>query len=113
MDCLFCRIIRGEIPCNKIYEDEDLLAFHDISPAAPAHVLIIPKKHIDRISALTPEDEKLMGRLMGIVPHLIEKLGLEGKGVRLVNNCGEEAGQSVFHLHFHLMGGRPFSWPPG
>lgn len=113
MDCLFCKIINGEIPSKKVYEDDRIFVFEDISPAAPVHVLIVPKKHIERIADVTSEDEELLGYLMGKIPALIKDLKLDGRGVRLVNNCNAEAGQSVFHIHFHLMGGRSFGWPPG
>lgn len=113
MDCLFCKMIEGEIPTDVVYEDDRIFVFHDINPQAPVHVLAIPKKHISKISELKEEDADLMGYLITKIPYLIEKLNLKGKGVRVVNNCESDAGQSVFHVHFHIMGGRAFSWPPG
>jgi histidine triad (HIT) family protein len=113
MSCLFCSIIEGEIPAKKVYEDDSVLAFHDITPAAPVHVLVVPKKHIGKLTDLTDEDSGVMGHILTLMPRLLSELGLEGRGVRVVNNCLEEAGQSVFHIHFHILGGRAFSWPPG
>lgn len=113
MDCIFCKIVLKEIPSKILYEDDKMLVFHDISPQAPSHVLLIPKKHIPTLTDLTPDDTVLMGHMMVKIPEIVKELGLTGKGVRLVSNCGAEAGQAVFHLHFHLMGGRAFTWPPG
>lgn len=113
MKCLFCRIINKEILSNIIYEDDKIVAFYDINPRAPVHVLVIPRKHIASIAELKEEDSNIMGYLMVKIPELIKSLGLEGRGVRIVNNCLAEAGQSVFHIHFHIMGGRVFGWPPG
>lgn len=110
-DCLFCRIIAGEIPAATLYEDDELLAFKDISPQAPQHFLLIPKKHISGPGAISPEDEALIGRLIRIGAGLAGKLG-NGQ-CRLVMNNGAEAGQTVFHLHLHILGGRPMLWPPG
>jgi histidine triad (HIT) family protein len=111
-DCLFCKIVKGEIPSKKIRDDEEVLAFHDINPQAPSHVLIIPKRHIDSLDAAQAEDAALLGRLLLTARELAEELGISG-GYRVVNNCGAPAGQSVFHVHFHLLGGRPLGWPPG
>lgn len=113
MDCVMCKIIEGEIPAEKVYEDVHIMAFKDINPVAPTHVLVIPRKHIEKITDLTSEDAQLMGHMMTKIPKIIKDLGIEDKGVRIVNNCNEEAGQSVFHIHFHILGGRTFSWPPG
>ena len=113
MSCIFCDIINKKIGANIIYEDHKIMAFHDLHPQAPVHVLVIPKKHIISIADLKEEDSIIMGRIMTKIPELIKMLGLSGRGVRVVNNCLEEAGQSVFHLHFHIMGGRSFTWPPG
>lgn len=110
-DCLFCKIIAGEIPSKKIYEDENVYAFADIHPQAPTHVLICPKRHIDRIADLEAGDETLMGQAV-LAAGAIAKL-LKLTHYRLVINNGEEVGQSVFHIHFHLMGGRKMTWPPG
>lgn len=111
-DCIFCRIADGEIPSNKVYEDEQILCFHDLEPQAPVHVLIIPKKHIASLDDLAIEDEALIGHLMGKVKEIAKSLGLEN-GYRLVNNCGEDGLQTVKHLHMHLLGKRKMSWPPG
>jgi len=111
-DCIFCKIANKEIPSNAVYEDDRILAFRDLSPVAPAHVLIITKEHIDSLDGLEPQHAELMGHLMGKVRFIASELGLE-KGYRLVSNCGSEGGQTVGHLHFHLVGGRPMQWPPG
>ena len=111
-DCLFCKIVAGEIPAKKAYEDDDLIAFHDISPQAPVHVLIIPRRHIDSLDDAGEGDEALLGRILLAARDLARELGVEGS-YRVVNNCGAPAGQSVFHVHFHLLGGRPMAWPPG
>ena len=112
MDCLFCKIIAGEIPCAKVYEDEWVFAFRDINPQAPVHVLIIPKKHIASLDDVKDEDKDLLGHIMLKVGEIAQSLGLEN-GYRLVNNCGEDGFQTVKHLHFHLLGKRKMTWPPG
>lgn len=112
-DCIFCKIVRGEIPCTKVYEDDAMLAFKDIEPQAPIHFLIIPKKHIKDLLSLSEGDCDLMAKVQQVVKKLALQEGLDEKGFRLVTNCGKAAGQSVFHLHFHLMGGRNFTWPAG
>ena len=111
-DCIFCKIAAGTIPSKKVYEDEQVLAFHDINPVAPVHVLIIPKRHITSLAAMEEKDRGLLGHLMWVVHNLAEELKLNN-GYRVVSNCGEEGGQTVAHLHFHLLGGRSFVWPPG
>ncbi|MBQ7033589.1 MAG: histidine triad nucleotide-binding protein [Clostridia bacterium] len=113
MDCLFCKIINGEIPSNKVYEDEKVYAFHDISPAAPVHVLIIPKVHISSANALTEENAAVVGHIFVVAAKIAAQLGIAENGYRIVNNCGEDGGQTVPHLHFHLLGGRSLQWPPG
>lgn len=113
MDCLFCKIIKGEIPSKKVYEDEKVYAFHDISPAAPVHVLIIPKTHIPSANALTAENAAVVGHIFTVAAKIAADLGIAEKGYRIVNNCGEDGGQTVHHLHFHLLGGRSLQWPPG
>ena len=110
-DCLFCKIASGEIPSKQAYADERVYAFHDIAPKAPTHDLVIPRKHIGRLAEATAQDRELLGELALRAAALARELGLDH--YRLVANNGEEAGQSVFHLHFHLLGGRPMSWPPG
>lgn len=110
-DCLFCRILKKEIPSKPVYEDGEVYAFHDINPQAPTHVLVIPKKHIAGVNELEAEDEKIAGRLIRQAKQIADSLKL--KSYRLVFNQGPEAGQSVFHLHLHLLGGRRMTWPPG
>lgn len=109
---IFKRIIDGEIPANIVYQDEQCLAFHDVSPQAPTHVLVIPKREIPSLDALTEADGPLLAHLWSVIRRLAAQLGIEG-GYRVVVNCGPAAGQSVDHLHFHLLGGRPMLWPPG
>lgn len=111
-DCLFCRILRNEIPAKKIYEDEHTYAFEDINPQAPTHVLIIPKRHVRGLKEATPEDADLIGRCHLAAAHIARQRGIED-GYRTVLNVGPQAGQSVFHLHVHLLGGRSLHWPPG
>ena len=111
-DCLFCKIIEGDIPSKKIYEDEWVYAFFDIAPEAPVHFLIIPKKHIKNMDEVTEEDKDLLGRIFFVASQLAKELNLE-KGYRIVTNCKEDGGQTVDHLHFHVLGGRSLTWPPG
>ena len=111
-DCIFCKIAAGEIPSNKAYEDDQILCFHDLEPQAPVHVLIIPKKHIASLDDVQPGDAELMSHIMLKVQDIAKELGLEN-GYRLVNNCGEDGFQTVKHLHFHLLGKRKMTWPPG
>jgi len=112
MDCLFCRMIRGEIPAKKVYEDDETFVFEDIKPQAPTHVLIIPKKHIVDVKEAKPEDAPIIGRLHLTAAKIARDRKIEN-GYRTVFNVGPGAGQSVFHLHLHLLGGRPLTWPPG
>lgn len=112
-DCIFCKIAAKEIPGKIVYEDDMMIAFHDISPAAPVHVVVIPKKHIESLLALTAEDEALMGHMMHTIAKIAADLGLNEKGFRVVANTKEDGGQTVNHLHFHLLGGRSMQWPPG
>lgn len=109
-DCIFCKIIRGEIPSNKVYEDERVLAFRDIEPQAPVHVLLVPKQHFTSIMDV---DADTFGYMQGIVRKLASELGIAEKGFRVVINTGEDGQQSVKHLHFHILGGRSMQWPPG
>jgi histidine triad (HIT) family protein len=113
MACLFCEIVAGRIPSKKAFEDDTLLAFHDISPQAPTHVLVIPKKHVTALSDLEPADDALVGSLVRRAKEIAKELGLAERGFRLVMNAGEDAGYSVFHIHLHLLGGRRLGWPPG
>lgn len=110
-NCLFCKIVRGEIPADKLYEDDDVLAFRDISPQAPVHFLVIPKKHISGPSAVKTDDEQLIGKLMRKGAEIAKQEGIEQ--YRVVFNNGEQAGQTVFHIHMHILGGRNMNWPPG
>ena len=109
-DCLFCRIVAGEIPSDRVHEDEEVIVFRDINPAAPTHVLAIPRRHIASADNLTDGDGELLVALFAALRRVATDAGL--RGYRIVTNVGEEAGQSVFHLHLHLLGGRPLSWPP-
>lgn len=111
-DCIFCMIANKEIPSKIVYEDEQIVCFHDLEPQAPVHVLIIPKKHIASLDDAGEEDKELMGHIMLKVQEIAAELGLEN-GYRLVNNCGEDGFQTVKHLHFHLLGKRKMTWPPG
>ncbi len=112
-DTIFARIIRGEIPCDKVFEDEDVLAFRDINPAAPSHILIIPKKPMATLNDAVPEDATLLGKLMLTAAHIAREEGFAHDGYRLVVNCNANGGQTVYHLHLHLIGGRAMGWPPG
>jgi histidine triad (HIT) family protein len=113
MTCIFCKIAGGEIPSHLVYEDKDMVAFNDINPKAPIHVLIIPKRHIEKVSDLGPEDASLVGRLVVVARQIANERGISEKGFRLVFNCGPDAGQEVNHIHLHLLGGRAMNWPPG
>ena len=104
-DCLFCKIIKGEIPCNKVYEDEDVLAFYDIKPVAAIHILVIPKKHIASVAHLAKEDEALVGKIYSVINKIAEEKGFKDNGFKVVVNCGEDGGQEVMHLHFHILAG--------
>lgn len=110
---IFKKIIDGEIPADIVYEDDQSLAFRDVNPQAPTHILIIPRKEIASINDLSPEDEQLMGHLFIVAQKIAEQENLIESGYRTIINCGEGAGQTVFHLHVHLMGGRSMNWPPG
>ncbi len=112
-DCLFCKIVKGEIPSTKVYEDEKVYAFNDVSPEAPVHVLIVPKEHIASANDLSEENISIVSDIMLAAKKIAEEKGISEKGYRIVNNCGEDGGQSVKHLHFHLLGGRSLAWPPG
>jgi len=108
--CLFCKIAAGEIPSKKAYEDERVYAFYDIAPQAPVHILVIPKAHIESAQKLTREDDALLGHLFEVARQLAQENGLDKTGYRLITNVGADAGQSVEHLHLHLIGGKPLKW---
>ena len=108
LDCLFCRIIEGEIPSTKVYEDEKVLAFRDIAPQAPVHILVIPKEHIPSVSAINGENLEAAASCLAVIGRIAEQEGLSG-GYRVISNCGPDAGQTVPHLHFHILGGKPMS----
>ena len=112
-DCIFCKISKKEIPATIAYEDEKAVAFHDINPQAPVHIQVIPREHIARVSELNQENIGLLGHLVLIANRLARELKVSEPGYRLVVNCNPAAGQSVYHLHLHLLGGRPMRWPPG
>lgn len=112
-DCLFCKIARGEIPSKKIYEDEELLAFHDIGPKAPVHFLVVPKKHVANLMEIQEGDSALLGRMLFKAQELARQLGCAERGARFVFNCKSDGGQTVDHLHLHVLGGRVMGWPPG
>lgn len=112
-DTIFGKIIRREIPANIVYEDDRCLAFTDIAPQAPTHILVIPKQPIPSLAEATPEDQALLGHLLLTIKHIADQQGLTDQGYRVVTNMGTDGGQTVFHLHFHLMGGRAMQWPPG
>jgi histidine triad (HIT) family protein len=112
-DCLFCRMVRGEIPVKVFHENEHVLAFHDIHPQAPTHLLVIPKVHVESLAQLAEGHRALMAELLLAVQQVARAAGIEEAGYRTVANTGVHGGQSVFHLHFHVLGGRPLSWPPG
>lgn len=112
MDCVFCKIVSGEIPSTKVYEDETVLAFNDLDPQAPVHVLIIPKEHIKSMADINETNSGVIAHIFEVAALIAKEKGLD-EGFRVVGNCGDCAGQSVKHLHFHLMGGRDFGWPAG
>jgi len=112
-DTIFGRIVRGEIPCNKVHEDDLVVAFHDVSPQAPTHVLIVPREAIESLDHLHSSHAALAGHMIVTATKLARDLGIAETGYRLVWNCGDDGGQTVFHLHLHLLGGRPMGWPPG
>ena len=112
-DCLFCKIIGGQIPGNIVFQDDQLVAFKDINPQAPLHVLIVPRRHIASLNDLTPADDALVGSLFRAAAALAKEHGYAERGYRTVFNTNREAGQTVFHIHLHLLAGRPLTWPPG
>jgi len=112
-DCIFCKIISGEIPSNEVYSDDELFAFRDVNPQAPVHVLIVPRKHIELIVDFTEQDAGLIGRMVLAANKIADAEGLVENGFRYVLNCNEHGGQAVFHVHLHVLGGRQMTWPPG
>ncbi|BEP29678.1 histidine triad nucleotide-binding protein [Helicovermis profundi] len=112
-DCIFCKIVNGEIPSKKAYEDDKILAFYDLNPVAPVHILIVPKIHINSIVDLDSKSIEYVTYIMTKIKDLAKELGVDESGFRLVTNVGDDGGQTVEHLHFHLVGGRPLEWPPG
>ncbi len=112
-DCIFCKIISGDIPSNKLFEDDQVIAFRDINPQAPTHFLVVPKRHVSGVNDLTTTDEALVGHVYSVIASLVKELGIDGSGYRVVVNSGKDGQQSVPHLHFHVLGGRLLAWPPG
>ena len=113
IDCLFCRIVAGEIPSTRVHDDDLIIAIRDIAPRAPTHILLIPRRHIPSAADLLETDGPLLGRIFRVAGDLAHSEGIADAGYRLVSNVGQWGGQTVDHLHLHLMGGRPFTWPPG
>jgi histidine triad (HIT) family protein len=113
MNCLFCKIIAGEIPSKMVYQDQKLIAIEDVNPAAPLHLLLLPRKHIANVLDLLPEDDLLIGHLFRVASALAKERGYDESGFRIVTNTNADAGQSVLHIHFHLLAGRNMQWPPG
>lgn len=112
MDCIFCKIANGEIPSNKLYEDDKVIAFYDLAPQAPTHFLVIPKEHIKSADEINEDNCEIIAHIFSVISKITADLGLNN-GYRIVNNCGEDGGQTVGHLHFHVLGGRLLAWPPG
>jgi len=112
-NCIFCKVVAGEIPAEQVFADEQVVAFRDIDPQAPQHILIIPRRHIPTALDLSEEDNALVGHIFQVAAKIARQLGFAEQGYRVVNNCNEQGGQVVWHLHFHLLGGRQLTWPPG
>ena len=112
-DCIFCKIIKKQIPCEMIYEDDKVIGFKDISPQAPIHVVIIPRAHFDDLNCLNEGQSEIIGHIFIVAKEIARTLGIAESGYRIVSNCGEQGGQTVQHIHFHLLGGRMLQWPPG
>lgn len=113
MDCVFCKIVSGEIPSKVIYQDDDIMAFEDLSPQAPVHFLVIPKKHIQSANQIDETNMELIGKIYKKIAELAKEKGFAESGYRVINNCGEDGGQTVPHIHFHVLAGRSLQWPPG
>ncbi len=113
MSCLFCRIIAGELPASLVHQDEHIVAFNDINPQAPTHVLVVPRRHIASLNELSPEDDRLVGEMLRRAAAIAAERGIAAAGYRTVFNTNAGAGQTVFHIHLHLLGGRSLGWPPG
>lgn len=113
MNCIFCKIVNGEIPSNKIYEDDDIVAFNDLSPQSPIHFLVIPKKHIESCNFVDKENAEVVGKIFLKISELAKEMGFDKSGYRIVNNCNDNGGQTVKHLHFHVLAGHSLNWPPG
>ncbi|KEI00968.1 histidine triad nucleotide-binding protein [Clostridium botulinum] len=112
-ECIFCKIVKGEIPCKKVYEDDQVLGFEDINPAAPVHVLVIPKKHIKSLNEVSMENANIMAHALSVIKDIAKKMNIYDSGYRVVMNCGKDGGQEVPHIHFHILGGKTLAWPPG
>lgn len=112
-DCIFCKIIKNQIPCEMLYEDDRVIGFKDISPQAPVHVIIIPREHTSDLNCLKEDGADIIGHIFIVAKKIAKSLGISESGYRIVTNCGEQGGQSVQHIHFHLLGGRMLKWPPG
>jgi histidine triad (HIT) family protein len=112
-DCLFCKIVAGHIPASIVFQNDHVLAFKDITPRAPTHILVVPRRHIATLNDLGPDDDALVGEMIRSAAILAKQQGLDERGYRTVFNCNADAGQTVFHIHLHLLGGRPMTWPPG
>lgn len=112
-DCLFCAIVAGEVPANRVHDDDQVVAFRDINPQAPTHILVIPREHLDSAADVTPAHDALWGRMLHVAQELAHSESIDGGGYRIVTNVGHDGGQTVRHLHLHLLGGRWMTWPPG
>ncbi|MDU5109123.1 MAG: histidine triad nucleotide-binding protein [Clostridium sp.] len=113
MSCIFCKIVAGEIPSKKLYEDDKVLAFYDISPEAPVHFLVIPKEHLKSANELNEENASIISHIFLVINKIVKELNINETGYRIVNNCGKDGGQTVDHIHFHVLGQRDLKWPPG
>ncbi len=112
-DCIFCKIAQGEIPSDIVYEDDKIIAFKDLNPQSPMHILVIPKKHIESTNYIDEENSYIIGHIFVVINKLVKEFGVDEEGYRIVSNCGENGGQTVPHIHFHLLAGRQLLWPPG